>query len=93
MSDEIVKCEICGEPLPSGEEMFKFHGYSGPCPKPPLETKSEQPEIDPASPHAKISSALDRMRSEPKKTRELSLAITKAEECLMWLDRDSILNR
>jgi len=22
--------------MPEGEEMFKFHGYSGPCPKPPL---------------------------------------------------------
>jgi hypothetical protein len=22
--------------MPAGEEMFKFHGYSGPCPKPPL---------------------------------------------------------
>jgi hypothetical protein len=29
-------CELCGEPMPPGEEMFKFHGYSGPCPKPPL---------------------------------------------------------
>ena len=22
--------------MPEGEEMFKFHGYSGNCPKPPL---------------------------------------------------------
>ena len=29
-------CELCGEPMPLGETMFKFHGYSGPCPKPPL---------------------------------------------------------
>lgn len=29
-------CGICGEPMPAGEEMFKVHGYSGPCPKPPL---------------------------------------------------------
>lgn len=29
-------CELCGEPMPEGETMFKFHGYSGPCPKPPL---------------------------------------------------------
>jgi hypothetical protein len=29
-------CELCGEPMPAGEEMFKYHGYSGPCPKPPL---------------------------------------------------------
>jgi hypothetical protein len=36
MSDAI--CEVCGEPMPDGEEMFKFHGYSGKCPKPPLLT-------------------------------------------------------
>lgn len=30
------KCELCGEPMPPGEEMFKFHGYSGNCPKPPI---------------------------------------------------------
>lgn len=30
------KCELCGEPMPEGETMFKIHGYSGPCPKPPL---------------------------------------------------------
>lgn len=29
-------CEICGAPMPAGEEMFKFHGYSGPCPQPPI---------------------------------------------------------
>ena len=23
--------------MPAGETMFKFHGYSGPCPKPPLQ--------------------------------------------------------
>lgn len=35
MSDK-PKCELCGEPMPPGEEMFNFHGYSGPCPKPAL---------------------------------------------------------
>jgi hypothetical protein len=25
-------CELCGQPMPEGEEMFKYHGYSGPCP-------------------------------------------------------------
>lgn len=29
-------CELCGEPMSEGEEMFKIHGYFGPCPKPPL---------------------------------------------------------
>lgn len=27
-------CDLCGEPMPAGEEMFRYHGYSGPCPKP-----------------------------------------------------------
>lgn len=30
------RCELCGEVLPATEQMFKYHGYSGPCPKPPL---------------------------------------------------------
>lgn len=29
-------CQLCGEPMPAGEEMFNFHDYSDPCPKPPL---------------------------------------------------------
>lgn len=30
-------CTICGEPMPEGFEMFKFHGADGnDCPKPPL---------------------------------------------------------
>ncbi|HVJ09716.1 MAG TPA: hypothetical protein VM554_15165 [Acidisarcina sp.] len=33
---EVTKCELCGEPMPQGEEMFKYHGYSGGCPKPPM---------------------------------------------------------
>jgi hypothetical protein len=36
MGESQAVCELCGEPMPAGEEMFKFHGYSGPCPKPPL---------------------------------------------------------
>ena len=31
---EPVRCQLCGEPMPPGEEMFNYHGYSGPCPKP-----------------------------------------------------------
>jgi hypothetical protein len=27
--------------MPEGEEMFFYHGYSGPCPKPP---KPEEPK-------------------------------------------------
>lgn len=27
-------CELCGEPMPLGEGMFRYHGHSGPCPAP-----------------------------------------------------------
>ena len=32
--------------MPENEGMFKFHGYSGPCPKPPLRIRTPPP-IDP----------------------------------------------
>ena len=34
---EMANCKLCGEPMPEGEEMFYYHGYSCPCPKPPLQ--------------------------------------------------------
>lgn len=40
------KCELCGEPMPSGEEMFKFHGYSCDCPKPPLRSPAQKKDAD-----------------------------------------------
>ena len=36
------RCKLCGEPMPEGEQMFNFHGFSGPCPKPPLEKLAEE---------------------------------------------------
>jgi hypothetical protein len=50
------KCQLCGEPMPPGEEMFNFHGYSGPCPKPaapaPSGGQADQPKggYDPPPP-------------------------------------------
>lgn len=32
---EIARCKLCGEPMPPGEERFKYHGFSGNCPRPP----------------------------------------------------------
>jgi len=31
---DVTNCELCGLPMPPNETMFKFHGYSGPCPAP-----------------------------------------------------------
>lgn len=45
MSSEQVKCQLCGEPMPVGESMFITHGYSGPCPKPPLPREKSRGEI------------------------------------------------
>lgn len=49
------KCELCGEPMPAGEEMFKYHGYSGPCPKPPLRTPQVSGPDFPNSPAIRAS--------------------------------------
>jgi hypothetical protein len=40
MSKQAPVCELCGEPMPAGETMFRFHGYSGRCPKPPKSRKA-----------------------------------------------------
>lgn len=36
-------CQLCGEPMPAGEEMFNYHGYSGNCPKPPVPAPMSPP--------------------------------------------------
>jgi hypothetical protein len=65
---EQAKCEICGEPMPAGEEVFKFHGYSGPCPKPPL----PRPETE-----------LERLKKiEARYDWLMSKVITRGETCL-----------
>lgn len=45
MIGEVQACELCGEPMPPGEQMFKYHGYSGPCPKPPLPTQGPRTDL------------------------------------------------
>lgn len=36
----MATCGICGEPMVEAESMFKFHGFLGPCPKPPLKKET-----------------------------------------------------
>lgn len=43
---EISRCGLCGEPMPEGESMFKYHGYSGPCPKPRLPLPKLSPSLE-----------------------------------------------
>jgi hypothetical protein len=42
-------CELCGEPMPPGEEMFKIHGYSGPCPTAPVAPATGLPNVSPGA--------------------------------------------
>jgi hypothetical protein len=39
--EKVALCELCGEPMPKGEESLMYHGYSCPCPRPPLPSKEE----------------------------------------------------
>jgi hypothetical protein len=45
MEKEQSKCGICNEPMPEGEEMFQYHGLSGPCPK-PIKPATNNPELE-----------------------------------------------
>jgi hypothetical protein len=38
-------CKLCGEPMPEGEEMFFYHGYSGNCPSPPKQVPSKSEKM------------------------------------------------
>ena len=46
VSNQPPRCELCGDPMPPGEEMFKFHGFSGGCTKPPLRTPEQKADQD-----------------------------------------------
>lgn len=39
------RCELCGQTMPAGEEMFRYHGFSGPCPKPELFSRTLQRQL------------------------------------------------
>lgn len=88
------KCGLCGEPMQPGEEMFKFHGSMGDCPKPPLgvkasETRQEYRELTEAE-KGQIASIkhsgeeMIRFIDGIKSAREFALAKTKIEEAVMW---------
>lgn len=84
-----TKCQLCGEPMPEGEEMFNYHGYSGPCPKPPLAPASSVPageatrlptrsEVEAAIGALKSAAYLDgdaSLSGDSKSTREAEAAL------------------
>ena len=66
-------CELCGDPMPAGEEMFKFHGYSGPCPT----LKSGQQTRPKSSWELRCEQA-ERERDEARRLRQEEYAIATA---------------
>ncbi|WP_291854769.1 hypothetical protein [Bradyrhizobium sp.] len=69
-------CTLCGAPMPAGEEMFKFHGYSGPCPKPPkaraADTGVERPPTGPRSIATPPTRRIDRWQSARFDDRQIA---------------------
>ena len=65
-----TNCQLCGEPMPPGEEMFNYHGYSGPCPKPPL------PAALPGAPEPRADRLSDRLS---ERWQELFWALPSGE--------------
>ena len=43
VEDAKALCGLCGFPMPEGEEMFNYHGYSGKCPAEPLPNPDPEP--------------------------------------------------
>ena len=79
---DVHRCELCGEPMPAGEEMFRQHGYSGPCPKPPL-PRSNRRTGETAQAHAKraLEAAKHALRSYQYGNAATDLAKHVADEC------------
>jgi len=91
MTDE-YRCELCGELMPPGETMFKFHGYSGPCPKEPLprpapinwQERAERAEAEVATCKVcrAINLAADDMPDEIRRLRERIAALEAERDAL-----------
>jgi hypothetical protein len=80
MTNETPRCEICGEPMPSGEEMFKLHGYSGPCPKPPLPRRTVSDAIREAEQLLELT--LNQLNAEHERDQWFAVRVTKIREAL-----------
>lgn len=58
-------CTLCGEPMPDGEQMFMYHGYSSPCPKPPL-SKEKTENVYEGKPDARQGGDIAVSRFRPR---------------------------
>lgn len=82
----MTNCELCGEPMPPNETMFRFHGYSGPCPKPSLRgqkagTAEKEPNLSspPSAPSSEDAARGVHPEGTPPVMSEAPLAGTPPE--------------
>lgn len=73
-----VLCELCGEPMPEGEESFKYHGYSGPCPKPYLAPAVEENKT------AANSTQTVEQENKPDVSGEVEQQLRQQIDYLLW---------
>jgi hypothetical protein len=85
---EQPNCEMCGDPMPPGEEMFKFHGYSGPCPKPikPLSSKHDELKSELARELKAHCGTIDRAERAEQQRDKLLSALNQVLTILRDLD-------
>jgi len=76
--------------MPEGEEMFKYHGYSAPCPKPPLlkpETELERLRKDAARYNWLVGKVFARGETCLTLIEEFGGAPFKGETIRQFMDR------
>lgn len=79
---DVALCQVCGEPMPEGEEMFNYHGYSGGCPKPPL-AKDVVPEtLQQAEQMTDIQLMQSRVEKVSRVAREIEAILVR--EGMTW---------
>lgn len=87
MSQSPAVCQICGKPMPPGEEMFNYHGYSGPCPvaaPTPLGRDVRQPSVEELH-AAHIASRDDTIARLLKRIVDLESNAATAGEPVAWM--------
>ena len=83
MSNERATCNICGHPMPPGEEMFKYHGYSSDCPRPFL-----KPPAQAKPTYEQLEAERDQLRKElERRPHDIAYCEAKYDKLVTDLDQ------
>jgi hypothetical protein len=87
---EPAKCSLCGEPMPEGEEMFNYHGYSGDCPRPPLKKESFEERFNKIYPPVSVGYDGD---EQDAVRREKILALVKEQFAAFTREVEEVMRK